>query len=1110
MQVPLARKLIVPLVVCTLLTIAAAAQTTSRGTVSGTVLDPSSAVVPNADVTLTNAGTGVARHTTTNSAGLYRFEAVDLGTYTVAVEAKGFAAARVTDVEVSAARVLDIPFNLKVGQTSEVVEVQGVSAGLDLQTSEQVRGETIQSRTIESIPVFLHDTLTLAQLAPGVAVSGGGDGTRSRNINIQGNLAFSANGQRARSNNFMIDGAENNDISVTGPAYTINNPDVVQEVNIQTSNFTAEFGRAGGAVINQITKSGTNALHGTARYSYTGSAFKALNFQDKVNGLKTPPRDIENIPAFSIGGPVVIPHLYNGHNKTFFFGGAQWDREFGKATFTLTEPTEAGVSVLQSLASSCPNAALYLKVLGSLRGAANPSNISIAAPAGSTTCNGSLRAGQNVQVGQLSRVAANAILDNNHQIRVDHIVSDKQNMSFRWLWDRNSTNPGFNNLPGFDNTIAGIAVQAGFSDTYVISPRMTNEFRFNYGRLGQDVPLAAPDTFHATLPVYTIAGLIGPNNNTFGGANNIPQFRFANNWQYADNVTMVRGTHTFKFGADLLRQLARQHPPFLERGSLTYNASGATTGLANFLDDFGGSAGSVQKLFGNSIYYPNLFRQAYFFQDSWKATRDLTLNLGVRYENYGTPVNIFKIAAFTNYDPVNFATPHKVNPDNNNFAPTVGFAYNPDSRWLGGKKTVIRGGFQTSYDVGFNNLLSNIAGTTPNAVGTNFVSTTSTTQPRGSANQTASFASITATPLTKDVAQGSLFLKDMPNPYTNRWSLGIQRELPSNVILDVSYVGSESHKQYRSIDMNPIVNPATGDRLHPELQVTPASVSVSKRAGEGLRNIRCACANGNYNGLQVEARKGISNTPLGIFGVHTTYTYGHSLDEISDVFAQNSNASSFQSVSQVVGGSRHLDYANSDFDYRHNAVVDFTWNIRAPKTGFAGRVLGGWRLAAIQRWQSGFPYTIHNGIDRNGDGQSSPDRPDIGNFAAPLNTRAIRSASCSTGYANPDAANACVSPTSVHFIEGTGLPTALTVRRNSARTRATDYLTLSVAKETVVSERVHLNYSLEMFNVPNTVNLTGVPQRTVNGSRAGTFLDPVSSGINSSGRSMIMSLKLVF
>ena len=142
----------------------------------------------------------------------------------------------------------------------------------------------------------------------------------------------------------------------------------------------------------------------------------------------------------------------------------------------------------------------------------------------------------------------------------------------------------------------------------------------------------------------------------------------------------MRGKHTFRVGADFLQQLARQHPPFNERGSFVYSNSttgGAVTSFANFLDDFGGRAGSLNRQFGSSIYYPNLFRQAYFFQDSWKVTTSLTLNLGVRYEYYGAPENTFTVAGFTNYDTVNFAAPHKVEGDKNNFGPSVGFAWNP-------------------------------------------------------------------------------------------------------------------------------------------------------------------------------------------------------------------------------------------------------------------------------------------------------------------------------------------------------------------------------------------------------------------------------------------------
>jgi len=1087
-----------------LLAVVASSQVSTRGTVSGAVTDPTSAVVANADVVLTEPATGVSRHATTNGAGIYRFEAVDLGTYTIEVQAPGFATVRKDGIEVQAARQVAVDFAMKVGTGTEVVNVEATPAEVQLQTTEQVRSAHISSQQITNLPLIGLDSLTLAMTAPGVVVSPNG------NINQNGTLVFTVNGQRPRGNNFLIDGVENNDISVTGPAYTINNPDAVEEVNVQTSNFTAEFGRAGGGIINQVTKSGTNSLHGTAVYAYTGDVFKALNYNQKIGGLTRPPRDVHNTPWFSVGGPIILPHLYNGKSKTFFFVAGQWDRDVGKATTNVRIPTDNGVAVLQSLSASCPNAALYLKELGSVRGASSLSNISIQTSSATGTCNNSTRTGMSVETGLFTRLAASLSPDTNHQIRIDHIASDKQSMSFRWLYDSNRSDPGFNTngnvgvLPGFDNSFTGITLGGTFSDTYIISPTMTNEFRFNYGRIGFNFPSAAPDAAHSALPSYAISGIAG-----FGVATNIPQFRFANNWQYADSMSIVRGKHTFKFGGDFLRQLARQHPPFNERGSLTYNSAGSITGLADFLDDFGGSSGSLNRLFGNSIYHPNLFRQSYFFQDSWKVTTDLTLNLGLRYENYGTPMNIFSVAAFTDYDPTNFATPHKVNPDNNNFAPTVGFAWSPSGgKWLGEHKTVLRGGFQTTYDSAFNNLLSNIAGSTPNAIGGTITSTVNASTPRGAANFSGLFPTIQPIPLTKATAQQNLFSKNLVNPYTDRWSLGIQRELPYNTMIDISYVGSISRKQYRSIDMNPIVNPATGDRLHPELQITPASTSVSVRAGEGIRTIRASSANGNYNGLQAELKRNFSSTPLGNFLLDANYSYGHSLDEISDVFNQLSNASSFESVSQVVGVSPHIDYANSDFDFRHSGVITWVWDLRGPKSGFLGQVLGGWTLSGIERLESGFPFTVHNGTDRNGDGQSAPDRPDYGNVNAPINTRAVINSKCSTGYANPDAANACVSPTSVYFIEGTGAPTANTVRRNTLRTQGLDRLDLVIRKTFPITERFKLQYGVEMFNAMNGVNLTSVPNRTVNGTSAGTFLDITQ--LNSVGRSMRMSLKLAF
>lgn len=1074
---------------------------TSRGTLTGTVTDSSNAVVSNATVKITEGATGVTRQTTTNAAGIYRFDAVDLGDYTVSVQAPGFAGAAKSGVTIQSAHVSNIDFSLKIGAAQETVTVEATGFEVALQTSEQVRGENFSSRTISSLPLPGADSLTLAQLAPGVSLGSG------NSINQNGTLSFAVNGQRPRGNNFMIDGVENNDISVTGPAFTLTNADAVQEFTVQTANFSAEYGRAGGAVFNQVIKSGTNTLHGTAAYVYTGSAFKALNHLDRVGGLTDPPRTVENIPDFTIGGPVVIPHVYNGHSKTFFFAAAQWDRFFGKTTRTLRLPDDAGVALLQSLAPACPNAGLYLQALGSLRGSPslNPIPVSLTVPSGA--CSGGTRAGVNLTTGQVIRTSPLAALDNNHQIRIDHNASEKQTLSFRWLYDGNTTTPnGLNNLPGFDSNFIGSTMTGAFTDTYSISPRMTNEFRFNYGRIGFDFERAATDPFHLNLANY--AGL-GNGITGFGVATNIPQFRFANNWQYQDTMTLVRGKHTFRFGGDFLRQLARQHPPFNERGSFTYSTSTGVTAFANFLDDFAGANGVLNRQFGSSIYHPNLFRQSYFFQDAWKVTSNLTLNLGLRYELFGAPENDFTVAGFTNYDTVNFAAPHKVTTDKNNFGPSIGFAWNPKgdnwfNRMMGGEKMVWRGGFQTSYDSAFNNLLSNIAGSSPNTLGGNIGSTS---VGRGAGNFSALFAGIAATPADKTSAQNNVFLGDFPNPYTDRWSLGFERELPYGLVFDSSYVGSISHKLYQTLDMNPIVNLATGDRLHPELQI---SAVPSIRSGQGIRTVRAASANSNYQALQVNLKRGLKSTLLGDLQFQGSYTYAHFLDNISDVFAFDSTPSSFASAPPILGFSRNLDYGNSDFDRRHVGAIGFVFSPKAPKTGILGQVLGGWAFSGVSHWQTGFPYTIANGVDRNGDGQSGPDRADIGNINAPLNTRAIIKPTCATGYGNPDLTGTpCVDPTTVHFIQGIGAPNATTVGRNTLRAPGIDNLAFAVAKRFRFTERTGLEYRVEMFNALNTLSLGNfVAARTVNGSAAGSFLDVNQT--DSTGRSMRMRLKFEF
>ncbi len=1038
---------------------------TSKGTVAGVVTDPTGAAVPNAVIVLTQKETSAVRDTSTNDAGIYRFDAVNLGTYSLLIKVPGFREARVNDITVAANQVANFDIHLELGSGAETVTVE--AAAITLQTSEAVRGGNFESREVVQLPLVAQDSINVLLLVPGVQ-------NASTTQFSDGSNNYSVNGERARSNNFMIDGVENNDISVAGPAFQIHNNDAIQEVSLQTSNFSAEFGRAGGVVLNQITKSGTNSLHGSLAEVYLSQIFNATKNSERLGGQTSPSKFNENIPAFTVGGPVYIPHLYDGRNKTFFFAAGQWDRFYATATRTLTAvpvPGPTGIAVLQALASTCPNVALYLQALGGLTGnGISPQTISIAAPSGST-CNGTLRTGQGVVVSNALRSASQSSLDANHLIRIDRIVSKKQTMSFRWLYDSGTSGPFFNNMPGFDRGFTGKTMTGLFTDTYVFSARWTNEFRFNYGRIGFNFPGLGPDSFHSTLPNFGITGITG-----FGLATNIPQFRYANNWQYQDTVSAVFGRHTIRFGVDFLRQLAKQHPPFNERGSFAYRASGAgataATALANFIDDFGGKSGNTQRQFGVSIYYPNLLRQSYFGQDDFKVNSALTLNLGLRYEYFGQPANQFAIPAFTNYDPVNFAQPDKVNTDKNNFGPVVGFAWAPHynsglrGSLFGNGKLVWRGGFQISYDTWFNNLLSNIAGSSPNTLGGLI---TSPSAGRGTANFQSQFATITATPPTAQSPQNNLFDPSIRNPYTERWSFGFQRELGWGTLMDLSYVGSEGHKLFQSLDMNPIVNAATGTRF----------VSTV-----GARRMRCSCANSNYHSLQLNIRRRYSTTPLGNLLLEGSYTFSHYIDQVSEVFATDSTASSFQSLPQVLGFSPRIDRGDSDNDRRHRIVIDAVWNIRGPKRGVLGQVLGGWSLSPVTQFVTGAPFTLQAGVDRNGDGQTAPDRPDIGNANALLNTRGLLVPTTApakapvmcvnwspTGIVNPDAGT-CVTTADVHWISGSSLsaPNAATVGRNTLRTPFVWQQDLSALKEFRISERMHLEYRAEIFNLFNREN----------------------------------------
>src|SRR5215216_492538 len=714
---------------------------TSRGTVSGTVTDPTGAVIAGAEVTLTSAATKLSRTTTTNTEGVYRFEAVDPGAYSVKVNATGFGEVVTTGIEVRANQTSDVPAQMAPAGQVETVNV-AADAGQLLQSEAPVRGGNIDKVRITELPFAGRNPVALALTLPGVSTNRFGFGVGT----------FSVNGSRGRSNNFLIDGTENNDISVAGQGFQITNPDAVQEVSVQTSNYDAEFGRAGGAVVNTITKSGTDDFHGSIAYLLDSTRDDAItNTQSLIAVIRDrghPLRGTEQYYAGTLGGPVLFPHFgegkspfsYDGRRRTFFF--VAWQEQFRSSSTSANRVvlTPAGRAQLRNLFAPGvnPRVDVLLDVTKNVVGESSFQNIDIGArPGCPAPCN--------IQFGTGALFVPQTYRERQAQFRIDHMNGQNDQFSARYLFD-DQKDPlgGAITFPGFGTANNNTYQNLLLTETHIFSARWTNEARLAYNRILIDFPLNPEDPLGAVLPRFDISTLA-----QFGVATNLPQGRVANNYVLQDTVTHVRGNHTFRFGLDLLEQRSRQFAPIVERGLLTFRSGGGFTALGNFIDNFAGSGGGTQRDFGSPRYYPFLFRQAYFAQDRWHVSTSTTLTLGLRYENFGNAINTLHTAAFTglfNVDPVTltgpFSQPNKVESDNNNFAPTFGLAYSPAfengllGRLFGNRQMVIRMGYQLGYDSFFNNIASNAATSSPNVVATAVPSVVNAALPRGLTNVT--------------------------------------------------------------------------------------------------------------------------------------------------------------------------------------------------------------------------------------------------------------------------------------------------------------------------------------------------------------------------------------
>ena len=943
---------------------------TSNGSIVGSVTDPAGAAVLGATVTVSNTDLGAFKRTAkTDAAGSFRVDSLLPGRYSVSIQAAGMQEFVVTGVEVKASLASTVNGSLLIGSLTQSVSVEAPT-GAELQTQSGELSSNLGQPELKNLPIAGLNPIELAFTVAGVQEQANRD-------NVTNGVGFSVNGTRPRSNNFLIDGQDNNDNSIQGQAFLQTNEEAVREVTVLTNSYSAEFGRGGGSVTNVIYKSGTNEFHGSAWELNRNSALAAVPAQSGFAGITTNPFDNENTFGFTFGGPIK-------KNKLFVFGTSQWDRERASAaaqTNTLLLPTDAGVATLQSLGPN-PRVDFLIASLGGLRGGTT----GVSSIALGNDPNGNPRPA--VQVADVQRSLGNiATNDRQWSVKLDYLASPTDTLTVRYFRDDNNTAPDFfnqpNALPGLDSQVGGPSFNLGFTWQHTLSSNAVNELRFSYGQFdlvfGPTPQTAANPIMNATA--IQISDLLGPTGQTpsFGFATGFPQGRGHKTYQFQDALSYTVGRHTFKVGADVALLTVRDISPIDNRGEIVVRPGGGFTGLANFIDDFTGSGGSIDKVFGSPVTLPFLATYAPYVQDTWHLRQNLSLNLGLRYEYQSTLENSLQFPAVdprlgiglggtTNF-PAVFASPQLG--DKNNFAPRVGLAYTPHlwPRFFGHDKTVIRAGYGIFYDQLFTNILDNTATSSPNAV----QDTVNAGGGRGVANASAVLAAFSSTP--SPTGSVSTIASNLRNPLTHQWNFDIQRELPGNFILTLAYVGTRGERLFVNQDFNPGTGQfdANGNviRLNPNL----GPILVRTNGGDSI-----------YHAGQLTIDRKFSHGLL----LRGAYTYSKFIDNTSEVFVTSGLSSFSQNVFNQAG-----DRGLSAFDRRHRMVLTYVWDV--PYVRSSGNrfysvlqaITQDWQTSGIFTWSTGAPETFNTGFDVNGDGHGGNDRPSLGNSAAPLNAIGI-------------------------------------------------------------------------------------------------------------------------
>ncbi|MBI3683770.1 MAG: TonB-dependent receptor [Acidobacteria bacterium] len=1040
---------------------------TDTATITGVIVDASAALVPRAAVEAVNRDTGLNYRAESNESGVYVLTALPIGRYDVAVTAQGFQTTRRPNIVLSAGTRARVDFALKLGAVSEVVEVTAEVPLLESETS--ALGQVVENKTITQMPLNGRNYQKLATLAPGVLPS------RSRNFVDD---AFSVNGANMWQNQFVLDGADNTNY-FTGVVIASNQVvkpsiDAIHEFKMETHNFSAEFGRGGGAVIQVTTRSGTNELHGTLFEFLRNDKLDANNF---FNSGRAKPPFRQNQFGGTFGGPVV-------RDRMFFFGSDQ-------ATYVREQLTRL---------SRIPTPQMRAGNFAGLAAIHDPATQNAAGtrdPFPGNVIPGSRFDPVAIRMIQLYPEPNRAGVQNfvfntprnldDHQIdsRFDWRVKDRDNLFLRYSFhDYERLEPGTLPLPGSggDTALRLSRAQAGalnWTHSFA-SGRMVNEARLAYSRLtgGIDTPTREPlwkqFGFKGTydredirgLPVFSITSYASLGDRSFA-----PDPRKMDIRQFVESFSWTVGKHALKMGGNIRQFIQWTGITNLARGQFGFNGqftgrdAGRTLGDA-LADTFLGLTNTTRLSTPLDIRQPSFAYEAYL-QDNYKVSRRLTLNLGVRYE-FQTPYieqnnrvqNFVVDPAKPDYGklvPVRGSSIEERSfqkPDYNNFAPRIGFA------WQVNDHTVLRGGYGIFYDA-----VSQLPyGSRPAQNPPYYLQVDIATPNASAASAVRVRDGFPPDALNPNVLEGRSIAAVWPYSFadgiTHQWNLNVQRNLPGNSVVSAAYVGTNTaHRRLGALSMN---QPKPGPGALNPRRLFPNYSDVSMDVPLGTAN---------YQGLELKFERRFTRG----FSILTGYTWSHAM--IGDIGQDNT----------VWAPEKGL----SPEDLRHRFFLASVWDVPVGRGrrwlggGILGSLTGGWQISPIFTAQTGLPYTPGvAGNPANTTGGIRPDRLRDGNL--PPSERRPERWFDVQAFAVP--APFRFGNTGSNILQGPGLVN----------------LDLMVGRTFRLSERCRLDFRSEFFNLLNEAHFL-FPAATINAANAGAISQTVDAA-----RQIQFGLKLVF